>query len=48
MYHPIKAANIIYSCCVVHNMAKEANLEDEEIEWPEFNPEINGKYKNNL
>ncbi|CAG9862688.1 unnamed protein product, partial [Phyllotreta striolata] len=39
IYHPIKAANIIYTCCVLHNIAIEANLDlpENEIEYDEVN-----------
>ncbi|KAB0805109.1 hypothetical protein PPYR_02079, partial [Photinus pyralis] len=35
LYHPSRAANIIYSCCVLHNIALRARipLPEEEIEY---------------
>lgn len=36
MYHPIRAANIIYTCCTLHNMAINAGiqLEDADLALP--------------
>ncbi|KAF5289035.1 hypothetical protein FQA39_LY03914 [Lamprigera yunnana] len=42
MYHPVKAANIIYACCVLHNIAKTANLlNEDEIEVEDNVPNEN-------
>ncbi|KAJ8935706.1 hypothetical protein NQ314_012683, partial [Rhamnusium bicolor] len=36
IYHLVRAANIIYACCVLHNIALNAglNLAEVEIEYP--------------
>ncbi|KAF5298165.1 hypothetical protein FQA39_LY02589 [Lamprigera yunnana] len=42
MYHPVKAANIIYACCVLYNIAKTANLlNEDEIEVEDNVPNEN-------
>lgn len=52
MYHPIKAANIIYSCCVLHNIAIKRKIElvaveddDEEDNDEEDDPDNIGLYE---
>lgn len=48
MYHPTRAASIIYACCILHNMALAANLplQDDEIEYRDEANEFHrmGKY----
>ncbi|KAK4879203.1 hypothetical protein RN001_007349 [Aquatica leii] len=41
-YNPTKAAKIIYSCCVLHNILIKNNVEADE----EMNMEDNGEYRN--
>ncbi|XP_044750692.1 putative nuclease HARBI1 isoform X2 [Coccinella septempunctata] len=42
MYHPTQAAKIIYSCCVLHNICKAANMIDEDIEMRDENDDLVG------
>ncbi|KAK9709964.1 hypothetical protein QE152_g26313 [Popillia japonica] len=50
LYHPIRAANIIYTCCVLHNIALRANiiLPENDVEYREIDREIDVQHYNDV